>query len=167
MRRLNLGLALLTAFAFVLVVNAAPAPNFAGTWVLDKSKTQNLPRQWENAASVTMDIKQDDKQITVETKAEGSQFPSQPYTYNLDGTESNVEVQGRMPGKAILKATWAKDGNTLELNRKQTGTFNGQEVSFTTDEKLTLNEGGKVLTIARASESPRGKQESTLVFNKK
>jgi uncharacterized protein YabE (DUF348 family) len=114
-----------------------------------------------------MEIKQDDKQITVETKAEGSQFPSQPLTYNLDGTESNVEVQGRMTGKATLKAAWANDGNTLELSRKQTGTFNGQEVTITSNEKLTLSEGGKVLTIARSSEGPRGKQESTLVFNKK
>lgn len=166
MRRLIPALALFTACAFVLVVNAA-APNFAGTWTLDKSKTQNLPRQWENAASVTMEVKQDEKQITIETKAEGSQFPSQPFTYNLDGTESNVDVQGRMPGKATLKATWSTDGNTLELSRKQTGSFNGQEFTITTNEKLTLSEGGKVLTIARASESPRGKQESTLVFNKK
>lgn len=167
MRRSTPALALLTAFAFVFVVNAAPPANFAGTWVLDKSKTQNLPRQWENAASVTMEIKQDDKQFTIETKAEGSQFPSQPFTYNLDGTESNVDVQGRMPGKATLKAAWANDGNTLELNRKQTGSFNDQEFTLTTSEKLSLSEGGKVLTIARLSESPRGKQESTLVFNKK
>jgi hypothetical protein len=167
MRRSIPALALLPVFAFVLVVNAALPANFAGTWVLDKSKTQNLPRQWENAASVTMEIKQDDKQVTIETKAEGSQFPSQPFTYNLDGTESNVEVQGRMPGKATLKATWANDGNTLELSRKQSGSFNGQEFTITSNEKLTLSEGGKVLTIARSSESPRGKQESTLVFNKK
>ena len=167
MRKSIPALALLAACAFVLVVNAAPPANFAGSWVLDKSKTQNLPRQWENATSVTMEIKQDDKQVTIETKAEGSPFPSQPYSYNLDGTESNVDVQGRMPGKATLKATWTNDGNTLELSRKQTGNFNGQEFTVTSNEKLTLSEGGKVLTIARSSESPRGKQESTLVFNKK
>lgn len=167
MRKTIPTLAFLSALAFVLVVNAAPPPNFAGTWVLDKSKTQNVPRQWENATSVTLEIKQDDKQVTLETKAEGSQFPSQPLTYNLDGTESTVEMTGRIPGKATLKAAWTNEGNTLELNRKQSGNFNGQDFTFTTTEKLTLSEGGKVLTIARSSESPRGKQESTLVFNKK
>ena len=167
MRKTIPTLAFLSALACVLVVNAAPPPNFAGTWVLDKSKTQNVPRQWENATSVTLEIKQDDKQVTLETKAEGSQFPSQPLTYNLDGTESTVDMTGRIPGKATLKAAWTNEGNTLELNRKQSGNFNGQDFTFTVTEKLTLSEGGKVLTIARSSESPRGKQESTLVFNKK
>ncbi len=167
MKRITPLLAGLTPLILALVANAAPPANFAGTWVLDKSKTQNLPRQWENATSVTMEIKQDEKQITAETNIEGSQFPSPTWTYNLDGTESSVDVQGRMPGKATLKAAWANDGNTLELSRKQSGNFNGQEFTFTTTEKWTLTEEGKVLTIMRSSESPRGKQESTLVFNKK
>src|SRR5919198_2593943 len=126
MKKIILGLSLLAAFVFALAVNAAAPANFAGTWTLDKGKTQNLPRQWENAESITMEIKQDAKQITIETKVAGSQFPSQPLTYNLDGTESTVDMQGRMPGKATLKATWSSDGNILELSRKQTGTFNGQ-----------------------------------------
>ncbi len=167
MRKTVPALATLAALVFALVANAAGPANFGGTWVLDKSKTQNLPRQWENATSVTMEIKQDEKQVAIETKAEGSQFPSQPMSYNVDGSESTAEIQGRMPGKATLKATWSNDGNTLDLSRKQSGNFNGQDFTFTTTEKLTLSEGGKVLTIARVSESPRGKQESTLVFNKK
>src|SRR5882672_2248066 len=105
----------LSALFICAAVNAAAPANFAGTWTLDKAKTQNLPRQWEQAESVTLEIKQDAKQITLETKAAGSQFPSQPLTYNLDGTESTVEMQGRMPGKANLKASWSSDGNTLEL----------------------------------------------------
>src|SRR5258705_2979596 len=141
----------LGALLICTAVNAA-APNFAGTWSLDKAKTQNLPRQWEQASSVTLDVKQDAKQITLETKAEGSQFPSQPLTYNLDGTESAVEMQGRFPGKATLKANWSSDGNTLELSAKRTGTGPNGEFTFTTTEKLTLSEGGKVLTDVRHSE---------------
>jgi hypothetical protein len=167
MRRTTLALGVLAALMFSLAANAAAPANFAGTWVLDKSKTQNLPRQWENATSVTMEIKQDEKQITIETKAEGSQFPSQPLSYNLDGSESIVEVQGRMPGKATLKTSWSKDGNTLELSRKQSGEVGGNAVTFANTDKLTLAEEGKVLKIARTSVNPRGTQESTLVFNKK
>ena len=158
----------LSALLIGSAVSAAAPPNFAGTWALDKAKTQNMPRQWENAESVTLEIKQDPKQITLETKAAGSQFPSQPLTYNLDGSESTVEMQGRMPGKATLKAAWSSDGNTLELTRKNSGTGqNGEQFSFTTTEKLSLSEGGKVLTDVRHSESPRGAQDSTLVFTKK
>jgi hypothetical protein len=167
MRRTTLALGVLAALMFSLAANAAAPINFAGTWVLDKSKTQNLPRQWENATSVTMEIKQDEKQIIVETKAEGSQYPSQPLGYNLDGSESIVEMQGRRPGKATVKASWSKDGNTLELSRKQSGEFNGTAFTMTNMEKLTLAEGGKVLKIARTNVRPDGTQESTLVFNKK
>ena len=167
MRGTTLALGVLAALMFSLVANASAPANFAGTWVLDKSKTQNLPRQWENATSVTMEIKQDEKQITIETKAEGSQFPSQPVSYNVDGSESIVEMQGRMPGKATLKASWSKDGNTLELSRKQSGERDGNAFTISNTDKLTLAEEGKVLKIARTNESPRGTQESTLVFNKK
>jgi hypothetical protein len=167
MRRTTLALGVLATLMFSLAANAAVPPNFAGTWVLDKSKTQNLPRQWENATSVTMEIKQDGKQVTIETKAEGSQFPSQPMSYNLDGSESIVDMQGRRPGKATLKASWSKDGNTLELSRKQSGDVNGNAFTIANTDKLTLAEEGKVLKIARINESPRGTQESTLVFNKK
>ncbi len=158
----------LSALLLASAVSAAAPPNFAGTWTLDKTKTQNLPRQWENAESIVLDIKQDPKQITLETKVAGSQFPSQPITYNLDGTESTVDMQGRMPGKANLKANWSSDGNTLELTAKRSGTGpNGEQFSFTTTEKLTLSEGGKVLTNVRHSESPRGAQDATLVYTKK
>jgi hypothetical protein len=167
MRGTTLALGVLAAVMFSLVANATAPANFAGTWVLDKSKTQNLPRQWENATSVTMEIKQDEKQITIETKAERSQFPSQSLSYNVDGSESIVEMQGRMPGKATLKASWSKDGNTLELSRKQSGERDGNAFTISNTDKLTLAEEGKVLTIARTNESPRGTQESTLVFNKK
>lgn len=167
MRRTTLVLVVVAALIFSMAANAAAPVNFSGTWVLDKSKTQNLPRQWENATSVTMEIKQDEKQITVETKAEGSQFPSQALSYNLDGSESIVDMQGRMPGKGTLKASWSKDGNTLELSRKQSGEINGNPVTIAATDKLTLAEEGKVLKIARTSESPRGTQESSLVFTKK
>ena len=158
----------LSALLAASVIAAAAPANFAGTWTLDKSKSQNLPRQWGEAESITLEIKQDAKQITLETKVAGSQFPSQPVTYNLDGSESSVEMQGRMPGKANLKATWSSDGNTLQLTSKRSGTGpNGEQFSFTTIEKLTLTEGGKVLTNVRHSEGPRGTQDSTLVYMKK
>jgi len=157
----------LSALLAASAVSAAAPANFAGTWTLDKTKTQNLPRQWESAESIVLEIKQDAKQITLESKVAGSQFQPQPATYNLDGTESSMEMQGRMPGKAILKAAWSSDGNTLELTSKRSGTGPNGEFSFTTVEKLTLSDGGKVLTNVRHSESPRGAQDSTLVYVKK
>jgi len=61
----------------------------------------------------------------------------------------------------------SSDGKTLELVSKVTGQGpDGNEFSFTSTDKLTLSADGKVLTVVRHSESPRGPQDSTMVFNK-
>ena len=87
-----------------------------------------------------------------------------PRTYNLDGSETTGEM-GR--GKFARKATLSSDGKTLELVSKVNfQTPDGQEVTTTSTDKLTLSADGKSLTVVRHSESPRGAQDSTLVFNK-
>jgi hypothetical protein len=55
----------------------------------------------------------------------------------------------------------------LELTTTRTFNTPNGEITSTTTEKLSLSEDGKVLTNVRHSESPRGPQDSTLVFNKK
>ena len=87
-----------------------------------------------------------------------------PRTFNLDGSETTGEA-GR--GKFVRKATMSSDAKTLELVSKIT--FQGQdgnEVTTTASEKLTLSADGKSLTVVRHAETPRGAQDSTLVFNK-
>jgi len=87
-----------------------------------------------------------------------------PRTFNLDGTETTGDT-GR--GKFARKASLSSDGKTLELVSKVTGQGpDGNEFSFTSTDKLTLSADGKVLTVVRHSESPRGPQDSTMVFNK-
>jgi hypothetical protein len=87
-----------------------------------------------------------------------------PRTFNLDGSETTGET-GR--GKFARKATLSSDGKTLELVSKNTfQTQDGSEVTATTTDKLSLSGDGKVLTVVRHSESPRGAQDSTMVFNK-
>jgi hypothetical protein len=176
-------------------VHAAAPANFAGTWTLDKSKSQGLNQRMQGADSVTWTIAQTDKTITVEEKVTGGQMgggggapaggapagaPPQgggpggggrggmgmggPRTFNLDGSETTADV-GR--GKVARKAAWSGDGKTLELASKTT--FQGQdgnEITSTTNEKLSLSGDGKVLTVTRHSEGPRGPQDSTYVFTK-
>jgi hypothetical protein len=190
---------------FTLVAQAG-APNFAGTWTLDKSKSQGLSQRMQGADSVQWVITQDAKQITIETKVTGGQpgggpgggppagaaagappagappagappaggpggggqggrgmGMGGPRTYNLDGTEVTGDT-GR--GKFVRKATLSSDGKTLELT--STSTFQGPngEITTTSTDKLTLSADGKTLTVVSHSESPRGPQDSTLVFNK-
>jgi hypothetical protein len=196
MRKLLYAFGLTSALVFALAAHAA-APNFAGTWTLDKSKSQGLSQRTQNADSVSWVITQTEKDITIEEKitggasgggggAPGSAAPAGspppgggqgqgqgggrgmgmmgPRTYNLDGSETTGDT-GR--GKFARKATLSSDGKTLELVQKSTfQTQDGTEVTATLSEKLTLSADGKVLTVVRHSESPRGPQDSTLVFNK-
>jgi hypothetical protein len=178
MKRLFLIAGLMSAFLLV-VLAASAAANFGGTWVLDKTKSQGLSTRMQGADKVTWTITQDDKTISIDQKIEGGQPPAGgggggggmgggggrppagPTAYNLDGSESTMEMG---QGKATLKATWS--GGTLELVRKST--FNGPngEVTSTNSQKLSLSGDGKVLTAVVHSESPRGTTDSTLVFNK-
>jgi hypothetical protein len=197
MRKLLFAFGLTSALVFALAAHAA-APNFAGTWTLDKSKSQGLSPRWQNVESVTWNVTQTDKEITIDEKIVGGGAPGGPggppagapaaggpppgggqgggpgrgmgggmggpRTYSLDGTETTGDM-GR--GKFARKATLSSDGKTLELVSKVTfQNQEGNEITTTSTDKLTLSADGKSLTVVRHSESPRGPQDSTLVFNK-
>ena len=196
MRKLLYAFGLTSALVFALAAHAA-APNFAGTWTLDKSKSQGLNQRLQNAESVIWTVTQTDKEITIDEKVTGGGpgggpggapaggAPAGgppgggpgggggrgmgggmmgPRTFNLDGSETTGDM-GR--GKFARKATLSSDGKTLELVSKVTfQTQDGNEVTTTSTDKLTLSADGKTLTVVRHSESPRGPQDSTLVFNK-
>jgi hypothetical protein len=181
MRRLFLIAGLMTAFGLAVLAASAAAPaNFAGTWSLDKAKSQGLSQRLQGADSVTWTIAQDDKTISTDQKVTGGQppagggpggggggrAPAGPTAYNLDGKETTSDITGgQITGKLTLKATWA--GNALELSRKTTFTTpDGERVSSTT-QKLSLSSDGKLLTAIVHSEGGRGgPTDSTLVFNK-
>jgi hypothetical protein len=197
MRRLFLIAGLMTAFGLAVLAASAASANFAGTWNLDKAKSQGLDPRMQNAESVVWTITQDDKTISIDSKVTAGQPPAGappagappagappagappagaapggpgggrgggmcgPRSFNLDGKEVSTEVQG---GSNTTKATWS--GGTLELSSVRTGSRDGTEFKFTTNEKLSLSGDGKVLTVNRHNESPRGTTDSTLVFNK-
>jgi hypothetical protein len=185
MKRLILTAGLMAAFLLAAIaVGAQKAPNFAGTWTLDKSKSQGLSQRMQGADKVTWTITQDDKTISIDSKVEGGQPPAGggpgggggmgggrgmgmggPQTYNLDGSETTSEVGGgQMTGKATSKAT----SSANDLNLSRTIVFQGPngEVTSVTTQKLSLSGDGKVMTAVVHSESPRGTTDSTLVFNK-
>ena len=191
MRKLVCALSLSSALVFALAVHAAAPTSFAGSWTLDKSKSQNLNQRIQNAESVVWTITQDAKTITIEEKVTGGTPPANmggtgtppaggqgggqgpgrgmgggmggPRTFNLDGTETSGEM-GR--GKFVRKATLSSDGKTLDLTTKTTFQGPEGEITATQNDKLSLSADGKVLTVARHSESPRGPQDSTWVLNK-
>ncbi len=174
MKKLVLICSMMGALTFGLLAASAATSDFSGTWVLDKAKSEGLPRNMENAESVTLVVTQDAKELKVETKIVGGQgglggggrgfggmIPIA--TYKLDGSENKVEGQA---GTTVFKAKTMSEGKVLELTSVRNLNFQGNEVTIKTVEHWELAEGGKVLKIHRTSETPRGTQESKLTFNK-
>ena len=183
MRKLLCALTVMSALVIAVAVHAAAPANFAGTWTLDKSKSQGLSPRMQNAESVSWVITQTEKEITIEEKVTGGNPPAGgpgggggqgrgmggfggPRTFNLDGSEITGEMGGGRPAKFARKATVSADGKTLDLSSKVTFQGPDGEIVSTTTEKLVLSADGKGLTVSRHAESPRGTQDSTLVFNK-
>jgi hypothetical protein len=157
-------------------VNAQKGANFAGSWELDKSKSQLPQRQADSIKSSTWIVTQDGSQITVEQKreyAEGAGGPGGgrgrggmgggPITVKLDGSETTTDT-GR--GKTVSKAKWLGDG-ALEITSVTSGEFNGNAFTRTSTEHFELADGGKTLKVLRKSEGRNGPQESTWVLTKK
>lgn len=184
MRKLFLISELTLAFLLMVVAASAQKANFAGTWNLDKEKSQGLNQRMQGADKVSWTITQDDQTVSIEQKVEGGQAPAGgpaagggggrgmgggmggPQSYKLDGNEATSDVNfGQASGKLTTKATMS--GGTLELMRKTSFTGqDGTERVTTITQKLSLSADGKVLTVVAHTEGGRGASDSTLVFNK-
>lgn len=188
MKRLFLIAGLMTAFLLVVVAASAQKASFAGTWNLDKAKSQGLSQRMQDAAKVTLTITQDDKTIALEQKVEAGQpttagagggtgggggmggrggGPAGPQSYNLDGKEVTSDVtMGQNTGKVTTKATMSDAG--VELMRKTVFTGpDGTERVGTTTQKLSLSSDGKTLTVVTHREG--GQQpvpDTTAVYTK-
>jgi len=187
MKRIFLIAGLATAFLLLVVAASAQKANFAGTWVLDKAKSQNLSRGMQGADKVTLTITQDDKTVSLDTKLEGGQPPAGggggngggggrgmgggfggPQSFNLDGKENGPTdvTMGQRTIKRTTKGTLS--GQSVELWTKSE--FAGQDGSMmttTSTQKLTLSDGGKTLTSVTHREG--GQQQApdvTAVYTK-
>src|SRR5918911_5516085 len=94
MRKLLCALSLMSALVFALAVHAAAPANFAGTWTLDKSKSQGLNPRQQNAESVSWVITQTEKEITIEEKITGGNPPAPP----AGGAPAGGPPAGGAPG---------------------------------------------------------------------
>jgi len=159
-------LVLCVALCALMIATAAAgaATNFAGTWVVDKTKSEGLNPRMLEGGDITWTVTQDDKSITVETPGRGG---TQKTVYKLDGSETTSQVEGQMPGKMTTKAAWKDNGKMLELNSVRTGNFQGNEVTITTTQHWELAADGKTLTVHSKSETPQGARETKYVLTKK
>ena len=145
-------------------------PKFAGTWVLNRAKSEGLTGGLGNA-EVRLIVTQDDKQIGAEQKTiiRGREQPSREMNYRLDGSETEAEVVRPLAGTMKLTAKWIESSKTLELRSTITGITGdseGKPVTITTKEQWQLIGKGNALKIERTRHSPQGTQVFKLFFEK-
>lgn len=157
---------ILCALHVVGLAVTAP-PKFAGVWVLNRAKSEGLTGGLADA-EVRLHVSQDDQQISAEQKIviRGREQPSQEFTYKLDGSETSAEVVRPLAGTMSLRAQWNEAAKTLELTSIITGEADDKPVTITTREQWQLLAGGQALRIIRTRETPQGKRQSKLYFDK-
>jgi len=180
-------IALVTLLAAILTMAGsvevkAQGTGFAGTWTLDKSKSE-LPPMMQNIDSVTLVITQDATRITREMKLGGGAMAGpgggqgggrgagrmmmgggQSNSYNLDGSETVAEnPRGRTTSKAKLTG----GGKVFEITSTMSIDFQGETRTIPSSERWELLEGGASLKVWQKRETPNGAMETTLVFSKK
>jgi len=135
----------------------AATPDFSGNWKLNTSKSSF--GQFPAPSSMTQKVTQADPKVTVETKMSSDMGPAEfTNNYTTDGKETSNPGFGGAETKSTAK--W--DGETLLIDTK--GSFGDN--AFTMKDKLTLSEGGKVLTILRHFSSGMGEMDQKMVFEK-
>jgi hypothetical protein len=145
---------------------AVQKPDFSGTWVLDKSKSDGLPPGMEQ----TLKIVQTGDKIDAETKIvspQGEQTLNSSYI--LDGKEREVVLPGPMPGvtaKGKQTANWSADGTAL--GSEDVGTFDTPygAVTIKTKRKWRLSVDGQTLTIELSREGPMSMQSKRVFVRK-
>ena len=144
---------------------AAAKVDFAGTWVMDKGRSEGVPPDMEQ----TMTVTQNADTLNVETKVvtdQGDQTVTGTYTF--DGRETAYTPK-RMnaEGKGKRTAKWAADGNGFEVTEEEKFDSPNGEVTFNFTRKWQMLPDGKTLTIELDVKGPNGPQHSKRTFVKK
>lgn len=153
---------LLCVMFMVALATPAAVPSYAGTWVLDKDKSKDLPAQMAAMDAIEMTVTQDEKQISVKSSVGGGDV----IAYMLDGSKTKAQMTGRMPGEATVYLE-KKDDGKIVLHAIRELNFQGNAVTINITDNWELADSGKTLKAKRKIESPRGTQEMEMVFTRK
>jgi len=143
-------------FAWTFSAQAWAKPNLSGAWKFNAAKSNFGPIPAPD--KMERKITHEDPSLKMTTVQAGQQgeFTSE-LVYKTDGSESANKVRGQ-DVKGVAK--W--DGDVLTITSKRE--MQGAEI--TQNERWTLSEDGKVLTIVNKINTPQGEFEITIVLDK-
>jgi hypothetical protein len=148
-----LAVLILTSLAVTL---AAAPPNFSGAWKANIAKSDFGPMPVPTSASSKIDHKDPSLKLVATQVGEQGERTFE-MNYSTDGAETTNQI-GRLTVKS--KAKW--EGTALLVESKGT-TENGD---LTINDKWTLSEDGKTLTVTRVVSGPQGEMTIKVVQEK-
>jgi hypothetical protein len=166
MKRIILFALLVCASSLIAAGVSAPAPNFSGTWMMDRARSFGLPPDVQQ----TMLVTQTNDKIELETKIKNSQGENSiKDSYLIDGVEHEFVPQGPTGpvagAKGKRKANWLPNGRGILVEEETTTESPKGPVTGRLQRKWTLSNDGELI-IDLYIDDQRGSFETKRTFTK-
>ncbi|MBK5294611.1 MAG: hypothetical protein JJE04_23385 [Acidobacteriia bacterium] len=138
-------IAMLLAYG-LSVLAAVAKPNFSGDWKMDPAKSDFGPMPTPDL--LTYKIKHEEPTVEMASQQKGAQGEYEANSkYTTDGKECVNTIRN-----TEIKSTVTWDGDSIKMVSKLI--FQGADLTL--DDKWTLSEDGKTITVDRQISSPQG-----------
>ncbi len=165
MKKSTLAIVLMLALSPIFVF-AAGKPNFTGTWVMDKSKTEGVPPEVEQ----TMTLTQTEDKLVLQNKIttdNGENLVNDTYIINGKEVEFTQKVNER-ESKGKRTAKWLADGSGFESSEELTRELSdGTTIKQQVTRRWVMTADGKTFTVEMTITGPNGTQQTKRTFVKK
>ena len=165
MKKFTLATLLIVALSAILVF-AAAKPNFTGTWLMDKSRTEGVPQGVEQIMTLTQTEDKLVLQNKITTDA-GENVVNDTYIINgkeVEFTQKVNEQESR--GKRTSK--WLADGSGFESTEQLTReASDGTKIEQQVTRRWVMGADGKTFTVEMTINGPNGTTQTKRTFVKK
>ena len=150
-------MAALVALVFALTLPAADKPDFSGNWKLNAAKSDFGPMPPPDKWDVEVDHK--DPSLKVKTTMANAQMGER--TNSVDYTTDGVE---KTEGPGVSTVVW--EGSLIVFKSTRKVNMQGEQVEIKSEEKWSLSEDGKTLTVDAMLTAPMGEFKMKRVLDK-
>ncbi|MCX6587734.1 MAG: hypothetical protein NTX13_14315 [Acidobacteria bacterium] len=141
---------------FLFSLAALAAPDFSGTWKVNVAKSNFGPMPSPDKYIRVIDHKEPTVKIEESQASDRGEWTG-IINLKTDGTETSSEIRGN-----ALKSISRWDGEVLSSKSKLD--FNGTPIEL--NDRLSLSEDKKTLTLQRKIDTPNGVLEQSVVFER-
>lgn len=140
--------------------------DLSGTWVLNEYESA-LQNAGPGGTPYKLDIAQKNSLLSIRSTSvvEWADDEVSEQVLALDGTENHSKVFNNSP--RIQTAHWSPGQDSLTIDSKITFNFGGRTTEVTGKDVWFTKRRGSKLIIQRATQSPMGARNATIVYDKK